>query len=396
MEHNMVVLFVTPDFPGRNEPLTGFPAYLYRVSLALIDMGYKPIILAGGQRSECWIYKGIEIIRVKTDSFNRGNDSLNYIITSCMKSCQLNQEIKKLASKMKIDIIQFTSLWGTALLYYGKTPAVMRLSSYAKTYFASYETYTKEYVNAMAWMERLSSRRCNAVFAPCRITANAFSLDIKRKVYTIETPFVEDAEIYDNIYINSNLKNKKYVLFFGTLYPDKGIKVIGQCLRRFLEKNIEYHFVFVGEAKLINGENAANMLRRCARPYADRVVILPAISHKQLYPIIQRADFVVLPSLMDNFPNACIEAMYFGKVVIGTDGASFEQLIQHKVSGLLCKIGDSDDLLEKMQMAVSMDENVKREMSNNARKRIERLKPEIVVKQLVDFYSYVINAVANK
>ncbi len=48
---------------------------------------------------------------------------------------------------------------------------------------------------------------------------------------------------------------------------------------------------------------------------------------------------------MDNFPNACIEAMYFSKVVIGTDGASFEQLITHGKNGLLCRIGDSPDVV---------------------------------------------------
>lgn len=386
----MIVLFVTPDFPERNEPLTGFPAYLYRVSLALIDMGHKPIILTAGQRNVSWSYKGIEIIRVKYNFFTKGNDSLNFVINSYRISHRLAREIKKLDAKMRIDIIQFTSLRGVALLYYGEIPTVMRLSSYAKTYFASYETYTKKYVKTMALIERLSSRRCNAVFAPCKITAKAFSQDIKRKVYTIETPFVDEVDSYDDVYINSKLKDKKYVLFFGTLYPDKGIKVIGQCLRRFLEKNIEYHFAFVGVATLIDGENAAKMMRRCAEPYADRIVILPAIPHKQLYPIIQRADFVVLPSLMDNFPNACIEAMHFGKVVIGTDGASFEQLITHKKNGILCRIGDAEDLLSKMQMVVNMTDEEKKEIGELARKRIDRLKPEYVVKNLLQLYEYVI------
>lgn len=392
----MRILFVAQDFPDRKEPLTGFPAYLYRVSLALIDMGHKPIILTGGQRNENWIHKGIEIIRVKTKEFNCGNNSLNYIITSFMKSYRLNQEIKKLEAKRKIDIIQFTSLWGTALLYYGKTPAVMRLSSYAKTYFVSTTTYTKNQIKAMAWIERHASKRCNAIFAPSKVNADAFGKDVKRNIYVVETPFVEDVESYDDIYIVTELKDKKYVLFFGVLLAEKGIKIIGQCLQQFLENNKDYYFVFVGRAAIIDGENAIRMLKRCAGLHKERVITLPALLHKQLYPIIQNAEFVVLPSLMENFSNACIEAMYFGKIVIGTRGASFDQLITHKKSGILCRIGDAEDLLNKMQMAVSMDEDVKCEMCNNARKRIERLKPEIVVKQLVDFYCYVIDATMNK
>jgi glycosyltransferase involved in cell wall biosynthesis len=114
-----------------------------------------------------------------------------------------------------------------------------------------------------------------------------------------------------------------------------------------------------------------------------------------LYPIIQNADFVVLPSLMDNFPNACIEAMYFGKVVIGTDGASFEQLIDNGVNGFLCKINDPQDLLCKMNGAASLNANEKRKMCEKAHERITLLRPEIVVKKLLRFYQYVIESSKN-
>lgn len=389
----MNILFVAHAFPDKNKPLTGgFPAYLYRVSLALIEMGHKPIILAGGQRNDSWVYKGIEIIRVKTGDFDSRNESLSVAVSAYMKSYRLNQEIKRLETKIKIDIIQFTSLWAPALLYYGKTPAVMRLSSYSKTYFspANCTVLTRAYVNMMAWLERHASKRCNAVFGPCRVIADDFGEDIKRNVYIVETPFVEDVDAYDNAYIERDLKDKKYALFFGVLSEHKGICVIGQCLQEFLEKNEDYYFVFVGHDMVVNGENTVRMLRRCAGTYADRVITLPVLLHDKLYPIIQNADFVVLPSLMDNLPNACIEAMHFGKVVIGTDGASFEQLIQHRVSGLLCKIGDSDDLLDKMQRAVALSDDEKRKIGERAKARIDKLRPEYVVNKLLQLYSCVI------
>ena len=65
---------------------------------------------------------------------------------------------------------------------------------------------------------------------------------------------------------------------------------------------------------------------------------------------------------MENLSNACIEAMYFKKVVIGTDGASFEQLIMHGINGLLCQIGNPQDLFEKMQIAKNMSEREKKVM----------------------------------
>lgn len=122
---------------------------------------------------------------------------------------------------------------------------------------------------------------------------------------------------------------------------------------------------------------------------AHRIIIWSALPHKQLYPIIRGADFVVLPSLMDNLPNACIEAMYFEKVVVGTEGASFEQLITHTKNGFLCEIGNSEDLYKKMMMAVYLTPQEKQQMGVLAGKRISRLKPEVAVKKLLRLYEYV-------
>src|ERR1051326_7456438 len=44
---------------------------------------------------------------------------------------------------------------------------------------------------------------------------------------------------------------------------------------------------------------------------------------------------VVLPSLIDNLPNSCLEAMGLGRVVIGTKGTSFEELITDEANGFL-------------------------------------------------------------
>ena len=144
---------------------------------------------------------------------------------------------------------------------------------------------------------------------------------------------------------------------------------------------------------MIDGKNAVGALRNAAGQFGNRFIYLRQLPHERLYPIIQKADFVILPSLVENLSNACIEAMYFKQVVIGTDGVSYEQLIDDGVSGLLCKPNDADSLLEKMNEAVAMSEGQKREMGELAKKRIDRLAPEVVVRKLLRYYQYVIDNV---
>lgn len=388
----MNILFVTPGYPRRGEPTTGFPNYLYRVSLALIKLGHKPVILSVGEWDGHRVEQGIEIWTVKVPIYhNCKSQTIQYALSALKTGCVLNRKIKELLSKSHIDIIQFTSLYGIALLYHEKVPAVLRLSSYAKTAFSSYQTHSPEVVKTMAFFEILSSYRCNAVFSPCKNNAIAFGNDCHRNVTVIETPFVNDVQEYDNQFYDNYLREKKYVLFFGSLYAEKGILVISEILETFLQKNPDYYFVFIGNADIINGESSTKILQKKAGKYTDRILISDALEHKRLYPVIQNSDVVVLPSLMENLSNACIEAMYFERVVIGTDGASFEQLITHGVNGLLCQIGDSHDLLEKIQMAVLMGENEKKEMGRLAKKRVNKLKPKYAVRNLVRLYEYVIS-----
>lgn len=386
----MRILFVATVYLKEGKPATGFPNYLHRLSQALVSYGHVPMIIESGREDGHRVVDGVEVWTVKTSYAHGLKLFRNENWTHLKMSYFINRKIGELVKSQSIDIIQFTSIGGLALFYYGRTPAVMRLSSYAKTYFSTLQTYDAGTLAGKAALERLSARRCNAVFAPCRNTAEAFGRDCRRKVEVIETPFFYDVQCTDDQYVTQYLENKRYVLFFGTLYPEKGILVIAEILKKFLEENQDYSFVFVGEVRKVNGVDVRNILKKAAGDFFSRVFIWEALPHEKLYPIIKNADFVVLPSLMDNLPNACIEAMYFSKIVIGTDGASFEQLIISGHNGFLCKIGDSEDLLKTMNQVVSLEKTRKRQIEDNASKSVLRLRPEYTVKRLLHFYEYVI------
>ena len=70
------------------------------------------------------------------------------------------------------------------------------------------------------------------------------------------------------------------------------------------------------------GMPASEFILQESSAFKNRVMRLDSVRHAQLFPIIRNAAFVALPSLADNFPNTCLEAMALGKVVIGTRGRS--------------------------------------------------------------------------
>lgn len=388
----MVILFVSPHYEQKGEsPKGGVNMYMRRVTGALKDFGHTPMILTSGTKDMHYMENGIEIFYVHSAGSHFKADCLRTLVNVFYSSLAVNTKISELIHTRNIDIIQFSSIQSWPILYFGRIPAVMRLSDYDKLYYTDYPN--KTIASVYAFLQRLAAKRCAAVFAPSNVHANAFAKDIHRKVAVIESPFCNECCEYDDSIYRNRLSGKKYVLFFGRLSVTKGILVIAKILEQFLRLNPEYSFVCCGIEQKGYKENLARVLKRSAGKHQERFIYMKALPHVSLYPIVEHADFVIFPSLSENFSNACMEAMHFEKVVIGTDGASFEQLIDDGKSGLLCMPGDSESLLDKMNQAAAMKEEQKAEMGRRAKERIDKLAPEFAVKELERFYRYILSQV---
>lgn len=392
----MVILFVTPYLGVRGEidKGGGLESYLLRVAGALKKMGHTTIIMSLGSREIHYIKDGVEHIFIGSPhKILPIHGRIGLLYDRIVTSIHMNKKITQLLKQRHIDIIQFPSPYALALCYFAKTPAVMRLSSYSKMYGA-FDAYDKREMDLYGLCERLAAKRCNAVFGPSVLVADIFSADIHRPVSVIESPFWNNCGEYDYSIYNEKLMNKKYFLYFGRLTEEKGTLVIAKCLRKFLETNPSFYFVCCGQSVNINGKDAAGILKKAAGRYKNRFIYMQSLPHEKLYPIIQHASCVVCTSIIENLSNSCIEAMYFERLVIGTYGASYDQLIDDGKNGLLCKAGNSISLLQKMNVAAVMDEKQRMEIGKRAKKRIERLAPEYVVEKLIRYYQYVINNVS--
>lgn len=386
----MVILFVSPNYEQKGElPKGGVSMYMRRVAGALKELGHTPIILSSGTKDMHYRENDIEVFFVRCPHSNLKLGKFKFIENIIYDSIAVNRKIVELIHKRHIDLIQFSSIQSWPLFYFEKVPAIMRISSYDKLCYRDFPD--KMVANIRSLLQRHAAKRCTAVFAPSIAHANAFANDIHRSVSVIESPFWNECSEYDDVVYQSKLDGKKYVLFFGRLTVTKGILVIGDILEQFLQSNPEYCFVCCGIVQSGYKENLLHILRRSAGKYRDRLIYMNALPHNLLYPIIQKAEFVIFPSLSENFSNACMEAMHFERVVIGTDGASYEQLIEDGKSGLLCIPGDAKSLLDKMNEAAAMSDAQKAEMGKKAKERIDRLAPEIAIHKLVRYYQYIID-----
>lgn len=384
----MNIIFVSTEFVTKLKPSTGLPNYLYRMAKALQKRKHRVIVVSCGEYDEHTFYNGIELYRITVNTYSSKNSILDYLLYAIHNSWNLNKKVNTICRHEKIDIIQYTSLGGTALFYTANVPAVVRLSSYAKTYYGSNNTFSKEYVNAMSKIELLAAKRVKGVYSPSYVMAKGFAKDAHRKVAIIETMFENDVSYMDTSVYKEKLYNKKYILFFGSLYAEKGIFVIAKILEKVLLEDEQLYFVFVGTPKIINNKNPIKELTEQAGKVKDKLIFINALPHNKLYPIIENAYIVTLPSIMENFSNAAIEAMYFGSIVVATDGTSFEQLIRDGKNGFLTIPGNSESLYKGIQKALKLTKEERQKMSLYAKQRIKKLSPNYMVKKLIKYFEY--------
>lgn len=390
----MNILFVTGTFAKKNASISGMPNYIYKTATALKQREHNVYILTADDESHRWKYKGIPVYSVKVFPSITRFAWIAFGAHNLMRDFSLQKYLKDLVLELKIDIIQYAGWFGVGLLHSRRIgiPAVMRMSSYAKVQLIS--VYTDKQINVISKMERLACRNMDGVFAPSKVIADAFAKDINREVKVIETPFqLEISETdWDYLVYDENLKEKKYFLYFGRLTPDKGILTIARSLYRILNEHKDIFFVFAGELYNIGKKSILDILHDYGQEHSKRIVYLGALRKEQLYPIINNAYSVLIPSLMDNLPNSCMEAMYLQKVVVGTKGTSLDQLIKEDVSGMLIEPDNEKMLIDKLNELLEMPSEMRKRMGESAHERIVMMRPEILIRELEEYYISIQNS----
>lgn len=393
----MRIAFVTPEFVTEQTTFDGgLSNYLYKVCIALLQMGHQPTVFVSSDRDERITHDGIEVYRVNINYNNRWFNLLRFLhkgnvsLPAIWKyiGAQLNKKLAAVHSQQKFDVIQYSSHGAMAYHRIPNVPTIVRVSSYEPLHrIARGVTEPSREDIVVEKLEHEAMLKADALFGPSRITAEAVAKATGREVKVIQTPFVMDIGKLDPSVYNQNLAGKKYLLYFGTLSRLKGMLNIAAITYQLLEQNPELHLVFVGK---VEGQ-MLELVREKAKQHSDRIIWLDRMPHSQLYPIIQHAFAVVSPSLYDNFPNTCIEAMSQSRIVVGTKGTSFEEVITDGKNGFLCEKDNSDSLLATVIKVLNLDESERQKVEAAAAATAQELRPEIVVQKLVEFYTQVIS-----
>lgn len=133
-------------------------------------------------------------------------------------------------------------------------------------------------------------------------------------------------------------------LYYGRIEPRKGIDELVAAFATMPDLELE----------LIGGDVPyspfGGSYRDHVRLTAPRnVTFRSPLPRELLMQRVQDADVCIFPSLFENYPNTCIEAMLAARVVIGSKHGGMAEMIEHGVSGFLVDGRSPEDIVRVIQ-----------------------------------------------
>ena len=391
------IAFVTPEYVTEKTFDSGLATYIHRVAKALVGMGHEVHVVTLSEAESEFEHEGIRVHRIKVARiWLELNRATRYRLATSIYllglSVRVYRKLNALNTRHLFDLLQFpySRFSGLVSTLFLRVPHVVRASWYEAAWNDLTQTKPNLDARVVAALERLQLRSSPYVCTPSQALQKTLIEKMRlTDVRVIRSPSYDETCEWDYSNYEELLSGKSYVLFFGRFELRKGFHVLCQALPRFLEQQPEAYAVLVGrDLQSTLASSMAAYARELTSEHAERVLILHRLPHAQLYPIIEEARLIVLPSLMDNLPNACLEAMMLGKAVLGTRGASFEEMITDGENGFLVTPNSPDELGDKL-ISVWTDPRLEA-VAQAAKRRAGDFSSESAVSELFSYYCEVL------
>lgn len=178
---------------------------------------------------------------------------------------------------------------------------------------------------SIAELEQITLEESDALHSPSRFLADFVTSHFISRTVTIIPYFppvdilasVSSSTDHSSIAENENISTS--FLFIGRLERRKGIRELVQGVVSLLRRGCNIRLTVIGSVwhDEFSGTEYSEEVRRCIpKEYAERIDFKGFVPHNHLINEIVQHDAVVVPSLFDNYPNTCMEAVAAGRVVL--------------------------------------------------------------------------------
>jgi glycosyltransferase involved in cell wall biosynthesis len=169
----------------------------------------------------------------------------------------------------------------------------------------------------------------------------------------------------------------------------KGIHLCKDIVSSILER-FAVSFVFAGQ-DLFNYMADTLLPYWGAKRFKGTVHYLGKLDLATVRSCLRQADIFLIPSLWENCPYSCLEAMAAGRAIVSSDQGGMSELIRDGENGLLACNGDAASYINCLERLIE-DKALRERLGSSARRTVETSYSDVdIARKSTDYYLECVN-----
>jgi glycosyltransferase involved in cell wall biosynthesis len=397
----MKIALLSFEYPSETG-FGGIGTYTWYHARALAKLGHDVHVLAGATsptalRTET--HDNVQVHRFQAEGlFMRGGDWLGqrglwWTKSRWQTGWSMHRGLNALRRLNRYDVIEMPECGGEGwmLNHLTRLPAVVRFHSPARLIMEFYDVRRADILSCSA-LERLGMLGASAFSSCSRFLADEVKTRLGVRAPVRVIPNGIDLELFDRDESESIDVRRRFdlpagrpvILFTGRMERRKGIQLCTEIVSAVLA-NREAAFVFAGRD--LFGYLANTLLPALqGRTLRGSVHYLGSLTLPEIRSCVRQADIFLLPSLWENCPYSCLEAMAASRAIVCSDQGGMPELIRDGVTGLLARSGSAASYVQQIERLLD-DDRLRARLGAAARQSVEASFSDVhVARVAVDQY----------
>lgn len=370
----------------------------------LFEIGHTVHVITRGPQDTVSFYDGAYVHKIPSaDRYGRYR-MFPKLYHSLNHSHAVHEKVKRLILNDGIQIVD-SPLWqydGLVTAVSGEIPVVVRLVTALRQIAAMQDDVDAD-ARLVGEMEQTLLEKATYLLPNTQAT-----MDTAQKVYGIQpdpnryrlVPYgivpVSDEAVRP--FTSDTPPPNFTVLYLGRLEKRKGIQDLFAAIPQVLAKVANVQFIIAGADnshrdgfQQQTGLTYAAYFQQQYAQFGSHVSFLGQVSEEKLNQLYQTCDLFVAPSLYESFGLIYLEAMNYGKPVIGCRAGGIPEVIDEGLTGLLAEPEAPDSLAEAI-LKMLQNPELLREMGLAGRQRLLDTFTHVqMARRFADAYRHVIH-----
>jgi glycosyltransferase involved in cell wall biosynthesis len=300
--------------------------------------------------------------------------------------------LKELRRRFEYDVVEMPECGAEGLLinWLQRAKTVIKFHSPAELIMSTYDVRKADH-RACSFVEKWAIRGAGAFTSCSRFLADEVrtKMGVRRPIDVIYNGI--DLELFDHErQIDAREKfglprGKPVIFFAGRMEKRKGIHLCPEIVETILRKH-DVAFAFAGSD--LFGVMEKEMLPRLrAQELKGSVHYLGKLTLQEVGSCLRQSDIYFIPSLWENCPYSCLEAMAAGRAIVASDAGGLPELIQDGSNGLIAKSGVATEFVRQLERLIE-DTALRERLGAEARRSVEQRYTDVgIARQSVDSWT---------